>query len=200
MIGTKNTQIAGNTISPYITYGVGEYKINSFEIKTASTGAMKVMMNMESKPFNDPSFTPAEEATVGGKIGTVSLTSYMNPNNASFTTGIDIFQQKVKQIATALDVSDEVDAVEAPSLEEYVKLISPTLTNKYAFFCISAEEYMGSDREGNPKVKFTLNIPRYQFVSASDTLTFDKSKTYHYKKLTTNPQESFVSSDNDAQW
>jgi hypothetical protein len=177
MISTKDIKE-----SAYINFGTGEYKINSFEIQTASTGSIRIRMNMETRPVTTQGFEGVEGAL--GKVGRVNLTSYMNPNKDSYKKAINIFQRKISEIADALGVRDEVNAIEASSVEEYINKVSPLLVNKYTNWLLAAEEYLTTDKEGEEVVRTFLLTPMFGFVSSDATkLVFDKNNAYHYKKV-----------------
>lgn len=181
-ITTKNIDNnSSNGISPYMNYGVGKYKINSFEIQNSSTGAQRIRMNMESMPVNDPNFNGVEGAK--GQVGRVILSSYMNPNKDSYQGMMNNFLRKVSDIADALGVRDQLNVVEAANLDEYIQKITPLLTNKFTNWVIGAEEYV-TEKDGEMVTRYTLVTPNYGFVNADETkLTFDKTKTYHYKPV-----------------
>lgn len=170
--------------SPYIKYGTGEYKINSLEVVTASTGSMKVRMNMESRPITTPLFEGVDGAL--GKVGRVDLTSYMKPGSQYFDKSIETLQRKVSEIADALGVREAVNEVQASSIPEYVAKVSPLLCNKFTNWKVSAEEYLGTDKEGKEIVKHALSAGLYGFVSSdASKLTFSMDNKYDYKKVET---------------
>lgn len=178
MISTQNVKDTNNKPSSYMTYGPGEYKINSFEVNTASTGAVRVRMNMESRPVTEAGFEGVDGAV--GKVGRVNLTSYMNPNNASYATLVETFTRKMAEIADALGVRDDINAIAAETIEEYITKASPLLVNKFTNWVIAAEEYLNQEDE----VRYFLLIPRYGFVSSDPTrLKFDKTSSYHFKPV-----------------
>lgn len=194
MISTKNA-ISSNGISSYITYGTGEYKINSFEIQEASTGAVRVRMNLESKPINDPSFSGVDGAL--GQVGRVSLTSYINPTSPSYKKSIDIFVRKISEIADAVNVREAVDSIEADSVANYIAKVSPLLCGKFAHWCIATEQYMVDD-----SVRNSLLTPLYGFVSSDpNKVSFDKSNSYHFKAPeVVNAPSSLITGDSSGEW
>ena len=98
MIGTKQVN-TNDAPSPYMNYGLGVYKINSLEIKDATTGAKRVVMNMEGQPIDNAEFKPVDGAK--GKVGRVYLTSWMNKSSSNFETALGHFNRKVAEIADA---------------------------------------------------------------------------------------------------
>tara|TARA_R110002020_G_scaffold85441_3_gene210909 strand:+ start:2594 stop:3205 length:612 start_codon:yes stop_codon:yes gene_type:complete len=181
--GTKNIQAPSNRVSPYISWGKSECKINDILIQEAKTGAKRVTFALETRPCTEDGFTAADNATSNGKVGTVTFMGWMNSEKPSYATRVEVLNRKINQLAVILDKGTEVDAIEADSLEDYVMKLKPVLCGKFAHYVIAAEEYAGQDKDGNPRTKFTLNIPDWNFVSNEDNLTFDKSKLYHYKPL-----------------
>lgn len=178
MISTKNVKSTNNGVSGYMSYGTGEYKINSFEVQKAGTGAERVRMSMEGRPVNEPGFTGVDGAL--GKVGYVTLTSYMNPTSSAYQQSLDNFTRKMSEIADALGVREQLNSIEANSVSEFIAKASPLLCGKFTNWCIGAEEYINSENE----VRYTLTTPLYGFVSSdASKLSFDKTKSYHYKPV-----------------
>lgn len=168
-----------NNQSPYMTYGGPQVlKINDIELKfSQSTNAPKAILHMETKPLNDPSFTPIQGAS--GKVGKVACGVYMNSDILKKE-----FLQKMKTIAAAVGVEDEINKIKSENFEEVVQRITNVIKNKFARYTIVASEYPKSDA----KVGITLSLPKFKFVESLDTdpstlVVFDKENKYHYKKM-----------------
>lgn len=173
--------------SPYLTYGSGQVlKINNIELKIShNTNAPKAILHMETKPINDPTFTPVEGAV--GRVGRIGCGPYMNSEPLKRE-----FLQKMKTIAATLGLEDQVNQIKSDKFEQVVEKISNLLKNRYARYTIVAAEYPKSDG----KVGITLSLPRFKFVESenadpSTIVIFDKTNQYHYKKMTAPTQSEF---------
>lgn len=168
-------------VSSFINYGTGQVlRINEIELKVSkNTGSPKAVLHMETKPIEDPTFKPIDGAK--GQVGRVSCGVYMKEESAK-----QEFLRKMKLVAFALDLKDEIDQVSGKSFPEVVDKMAAVICgpNKWARYTILAEEYLKADG----KVGLTNMLPRYNFVESLDvensTLTkFDKDNKFHYKKL-----------------
>ncbi len=65
------SNISSKKPSPYISYGGPQtLKINQIElVKSPTTGSVKAILHMETKPINEPEFEPIAGAK--GKVGKV---------------------------------------------------------------------------------------------------------------------------------
>ena len=166
-------------LSPYMTYGGGQVlKINDIELKySQNSHAPKAILHMETKPIEDPAFTPLEGAK--GRVGKVACGIYMTTDVLKRE-----FLQKMKVIATVLDLESEINKIRSDNFEKVVQDIVALLKGRYARYTICASEY---PKEGG-KIGITLNLPKFKFVEAEDadpsTITkFDITNPYHYKKI-----------------
>lgn len=168
------------SLSPYLTYGSDQIlKITDIELKfSKNTGSPKGILHMETKPFKADGFSPVEGAK--GKVGKVACGIYMKDEFSK-----KVFLQKLKTIAIAMGLEDEINEIKGDSFETIVKSISKIFVGEYyAKYTICAEEY---EKPGG-KIGLTLMLPRLAFVEAIDAnpstiVTFDKNNPYHYKKL-----------------
>jgi len=189
-VGPEKSQT--ENISPYMSYGGPQIlKINDIELKfSQSTNAPKAILHMETKPIQDPSFTPAEGAA--GKIGKVACGVYMNSDTLKKE-----FLQKMKTIASAVGSEEEINKIKSEDFGEVVKKISDVLKGKYARYTIVAKEYPKSDG----KVGITLSLPKFKFVESenanpSTIVVFDKTNKYHYMAINGETSNSFSNSYN----
>lgn len=180
--------------SPYISYGSNQIlKINDIELKvSANTGSPKAILHMETKPINDPDFTPIEGHK--GKVGKIAIGVYMKTEEQKKD-----FLKKLKTISIALGVEDEVNQVTGNSFEEVVDNVKSIISgNKWARYTIFAEQYPKADG----KLGIKLLLPRYNFVESVDVdaessklVKFDENNNFHFKKvelpqITSTPVES----------
>lgn len=168
-----------NNQSPYMTYGGPQVlRINDIELKfSQNTNVPKAILHMETKPITDSSFTPIQGAQ--GKVGKVGCGVYMNSDILKKE-----FLQKMKTIAAAVGVEDEINKIKSESFEEVVQRVTQVLKGKFARYTIVASEYPKND----DKIGITLSLPKFKFVESLDTdpstlVVFDITNKYHFKKI-----------------
>lgn len=166
-------------ISPYMTYGDSQVlKINTIELKfSRNSNSPKAILHMETRPINEPGFTPIEGAQ--GKVGKVGCGVYMNSDLLKRE-----FLQKMKMIAAALGLEEHINKIRSEDFEEVVKKIADLLGGNYARYTVVASEYQ---KDGG-KIGITLSLPKFKFVESEDAdpstiVKFDKNNPYHYKKI-----------------
>ena len=174
--------------SPFINYGNHVLMINSFEVRKASTGSEQVRINFEGAPVEEAGFEAHEDSTNGGKIGRVNFSSWLANENQ-----VEEFNTNMAILTNKLGVKEEVDAIEADDLQDYLDKITPLVKGKQAHWLICAEEYL-DDKGDTPKTKYSLKTARYGFMASMaegvDHIdAFDKENKYHYKKLEETPDE-----------
>lgn len=173
-------KVSSRKQSPYITYGSGQVlKINKIElVSSKSTGSSKAVLHMETEPINDDTFEPVDGAK--GKVGKIGCGVYMKHERQKIE-----FLEKMKEIAVALGLGDEISKVKGDSFEEVVAEIENVLTgNKFARYTIFGEEYPKS----NGTVGLRLMFPRWSFVESVDTdpskiIPFDPNNPKHLTKI-----------------
>lgn len=167
--------------SKFIRYGSDQVlKITGIELKfSKNTGSPKAILSMETEPVTTEGFLGVDDAK--GRVGRVACGIYMKDESSK-----KIFLQKMKTIAIALGLEDEVNEIRGDSFEKIVKQIEAVLVKggKYARYTIFAEEYPKVDG----KVGIVLMFPRTNFVEALDTnahtiVAFDKNNPFHYKAI-----------------
>lgn len=187
-LSTMGADAPVNGLSPYLTYGSDQIlKITQIELKfSKNTGSPKGILHMETKPITTQGFTPIEGAK--GKVGKVACGVYMKDDYSK-----KVFLQKMKTIAIAMGLEEEINEIKGDSFETIVKRIEKVFaTDNFAKYTICAEEY---SKIGG-KIGLTLMLPRMAFVEALDAdpstlVVFDKNNPYHYKKLPLEAKEAF---------
>lgn len=168
-------------LSPYITYGGNqELKINKIELVVSkNTGSYRAVLHMETRPIDTPNFTPVEGAQ--GKVGKIGCGVYMKHENQKTE-----FLQKLKQIAAALGVEDDVNEIKGDIFEDVVKEIESVVVNKFGRYTIFGEEYIKADT----KTGLRLMLPRWGFVESLDIpesqttlVKFNENDPNHLKKI-----------------
>ena len=130
-----------------------------------------------------------------GQSSRVSATIWTDQFNDSNVSKNEIMY-KIAIIASELGMRDQIDNIQASSLEEWVeKAISMLKYNNLYWFL------KGTEEEYNGKTIIKLSLPKYKFVSSDESKldAFDKNNQYHYKALQNKPVSSFepVNSDFD---
>lgn len=169
--------------SPFINYGVQMLMLTGLEVKTAQTGRKMFVFNVESPTINEEGFTPNVDAKKGGKVGKLPFTIYIDDTDEKAASELI---RNIGIIADKLGVREKVDAIEANDAENYLKAVLPILRGKFAWWVVTAEEYLN----GEGKVKYTLGLRRYGFIASmeegeSHLKPFDKSNPYDYKPIAT---------------
>lgn len=163
--------------SQYINYGIQELKINSITTKTASTGSVQVVYNVEGRPVTDLGFEGVEGAM--GPVGRIG-TNYFKTDNEE---KVKEFQVNTGRIAKALGVYEAWEKIKASDFDDLIQQLNNVLTGKFARFKVSSEQYYNAKNKLGNKYKFD----RYFFVESLDIkaedskLKFDAKNTYDVK-------------------
>lgn len=179
---STNGIVVKNGESKYLTYGVQDVMVVSGEVRVSPNGYKTVTFGMESPEVKSAGFEPDPASKRGGKVGRVEFAGYINeaePDNAALAE----FLSKVSIVAQKLGVTDAVNAIQAPNVEEYVDRLIPIIRGKFAWWAITGREYV---KKGTDKVGITLGIRRYGFIASEEEgkdhlRAFDKSNKYDYK-------------------
>lgn len=177
-------------VSPYLGYGIKEIKITGAEIKTASTGTPKIVYKVESMPVIAEGWVGVDGAT--GQVGQVQ--------SGWLKAGSKQEQEGFGQLITFCKKAG-VDISGAPvfndgDLQKALGYFLPLLVGKFVRVKLVAKYYMGKDKEGNPKEKYTLSFARYQFaeevsIPMKETkLRFDENSKYDIDKSEIAPVEA----------
>lgn len=200
MFNTKGQEIKTGGASKSITAGVCFAHIYSANLKVSKTGKKSLELILE---------TPSIEGFEGwaidknnpdgpkfkGQSAKVTATVYTDQYNSDNPAKNDIIY-KLLVIASELNLREEVDAVNASNIEEWVENVVNILKGKNLYFFLK-----GSEEEYNGKTIIKLSFPKYKFASISETNLdkFDKNNQYHYKALSNKPISSFEPASDDFQ-
>jgi len=182
---TKGVDTKEKSVGQYLSYGVQKAAIVGYELKTAKSGKQQVVFNFESPKVTVPGFEADPSAKMGGKVGRIQFTIYFGSGDKQQN---DEFIERIAIIAKKLGVSEKVDAVDSSSLEDYLNKIIPIVRGKFAWWAVTAEEYV---KNGTDKVGVILGLRRYGFIASLDEMeanpnhikAFDKGNKYDYKPL-----------------
>lgn len=164
MFGTQGANDSDRmSIPQFITVGPRELRIASFEaVRTRNKEKFKIIANLETKPIGGD-FTGFEDAK--GQVGRVDLSIYTNGSDGYEKAAMD----RIAVMANAMGIRAEVDAIRESDVDKYLKVLSKVFKDRYAWFLIGAEQYVGKDKEGNDKVKDKIRLPRYNYIAATES-------------------------------
>ena len=199
MFSTKGQEVkSGGGKSKSLQPGVVYAHIYDAQVKTNKNGDKKVLElvleTTEAEGFegwpiykNDP-----EGPKFKGLSGRVTATLWTDQFRD--TTVKNEIIHRLITIAIELGLRDEVDEVQASSLEEWVAGVLNILKGIDAYWFIK-----GSEEEYNGKTIVRLSLPKYKFCSLDETKMdkFDKNNAFHYKALQNKPVASFEPVNDD---
>lgn len=168
--------------SPYIGYGIKEIMITGAEIKTASTGTPKIVYQVESTPISFEGFVGANGAS--GQVGSVQ-TGWLKPGSAQEQ---EAFGQLITFCKKAGVATENAPVFQDGELQKALDYFLPLIKGKFVRVKLVAKYYMGKDKEGAPKEKYTLAFARYQFAEETSIpmketkLRFDENSKYDIDK------------------
>ena len=93
-----------------------------------------------------------------------------------------------------LGLKDELDKINASSIEDWVSQVVNLLKGKNLYFFLK-----GTEEEYNGKTIVKLSLPKYKFAAADEAKLdkFDKTNQYHYKAMQTKAVSSFEPANDD---
>lgn len=202
MFSTKGQEVKqGGGTAKSLQAGVVYAHIYSGQVRTSNKGDKKTLElilegpgseGFEGWPIDKDN---PEGLKFTGQSSRVSATIWTDQFNDSNVSKNEIMY-KIAIIASELGMRDQIDNIQASSLEEWVeKAISMLKYNNLYWFL------KGTEEEYNGKTIIKLSLPKYKFVSSDESKldAFDKNNQYHYKALQNKPVSSFepVNSDFD---
>lgn len=202
MFSTKGQEVkqGGGTLKS-LQAGVVYAHIYSGQVRTSNRGDKKTLELILEGPASEGfegwpiDKDNPEGLKFTGQSSRVSATIWTDQFNDSNVSKNEIMY-KIAIIASELGMRDQIDNIQATSLEEWVeKAISMLKYNNLYWFL------KGTEEEYNGKTIIKLSLPKYKFVSSDESKldAFDKNNQYHYKTLQNKPVSSFepVNSDFD---
>ena len=200
MFSTKGQEVkeTGN-VSRSLQVGVVYAHIFDAQLRTTKDGGKKSLeLTLEGPALpNFEGWTISKNDPEGprfkGQSARVSATMWTDQYNETNPMKNEIML-KLTTIAIAIGLRNEIDDIEATTLEEWVAKAVDVLTGNYAYFFLK-----GNEEEYNGKTLVKLSLPKYKFVSIDENKLekFDRSNVYHYKALPTKPVSSFEPVNND---
>lgn len=166
--------------------GVVQASVFDAVVKTASTGKKQLQLVLVGPTI--PDFegwdidrNDASKGKHKGLSSVVSGTIYVDSTVFNNTdVNANPFLHKFVTIAKELGVKDEIDAISATSLEDWVKKAKDVVKGRPLYFFLAGAEEV---YEGKTRVK--LSLPKYKFAAADPVKldTFDKTNKWHYKAV-----------------
>jgi hypothetical protein len=202
MFSTKGQEVKqGGGTTKSLQAGVVYAHIYSGQVRTSNKGDKKTLELILEGPASEGfegwpiDKDNPEGLKFTGQSSRVSATIWTDQFNDSNVSKNEIMY-KIAIIASELGMRDQIDNIQASSLEEWVeKAISMLKYNNLYWFL------KGTEEEYNGKTIIKLSLPKYKFVSSDESKldAFDKNNQYHYKALQNKPVSSFepVNSDFD---
>lgn len=199
MFSTQGQEVKTGGTSKSLQPGVVYAQINSGQLKTSTKGDKKVLElylegpeleNFEGWPISkDNPDGPKYKGQTARVSATIWTDEFNNPNVSR-----NEIMYKLSVIATELGLRDELNQIQANSIEEWVNKVLALVKGKKMFFFLK-----GSEEEYNGKTIVKLSLPKYKFASVDETKLdkFDKNNKYHYKALVTKPVSSFEPATDD---
>ena len=200
MFSTKGQDVKqGGGTPKSLQPGVVYAHINEGSLRTSNKGDKKCLElylegpeleNFEGWPLDKEN---PEGPKYKGQVGRVAATIWTDQFDNSNISVNDIMY-KLTVIAKELDLQDELNAIEAVTIEKWVKAVINLVKGKKLYWFLK-----GSEEEYNDKTIIKLSLPKYKFISTDETKLdkFDKTNKYHYKALTKSNVSSFEPATND---
>ncbi len=183
-----------------ITPGNIKAEVTSVKLQadTLNKDGLFIMLGMETAPvggsfvgFNKDNSDPSK-GTHLGQVGVVKSNFFAYRDGTIGTTPIkrdEEMQRFFSRLATELGVKDQIDQIEADTVEEWVKLAEPIFCNgKYLNVLVGGKEYLS--RKGYPRYElFIAKAPKgfVSFESAEDpdqvskVGKYDQNNRDHFK-------------------
>lgn len=200
MFSTKGQEVkTGGGTAKSLQPGVCYAQINSGQIRTSNKGDKKTLElylegpaleNFEGWPIDKDN---PEGPKYKGQTARVSGTIWTDEFNNTNVSRNEIMY-KLTIIATELGLRDELNAIQAETIEQWSAQVIDLVKGKKLYWFLK-----GTEEEYNGKTIIKLSLPKYKFVSAEETKLdkFDKNNKYHYKALNTKPVSSFEPATDD---
>jgi hypothetical protein len=200
MFSTQGQEVkTGGGLAKSLQPGVVYAHINNGQLRTSNKGDKKslelYLEGPELENFEGWSIDKdnPEGPKYKGQTGRISATIWTDEFNNGNVSRNEIMY-KLTMIATELGLRDELNRIQAGSIEDWVTQALDLVKGKKLFWFLK-----GTEEEYNGKTIIKLSLPKYKFVSAEEDKLdkFDKTNKYHYKSLNTKPVSSFEPATDD---
>jgi hypothetical protein len=199
MFSTKGQEVKGGGVQKSIQPGVVYAHIYSGALRTSNKGDKKVLeLVLETPAINGFEGWAIDKNDLEGPkfkgqsskvTATVWTDQFDNPN-----ASLNEIMSKLVMIAKALGLKDQVDNINASSIDEWVKAAIQIVSGKDLYFFIK-----GTEEEYNGKTIVKLSLPKYKFAANDEAQLdkFDKNNQYHYKALAASKPVAGFQATND---
>ena len=181
---------SGNSLK-FVGYGIN----NSVEVVKVEGDAPE-----GKSPFIDIFF----KNTGDDDDNSTRIREFLSPGAMPYT------MKKVMQLNNAMIKGDALKSKNFSSAQEMAESLSSMWKGKSLRLKLSAEEYEGVDKNGEPKIKTRVSIPMFNFCEAisdgaeyvqisddNTKLEFDRNNVHDYKPLATSDSKPEQSSKDD---
>lgn len=212
--GTKNVTVEERK-SLGISYGILKLKLVDFTLTPSSNGSGNHSLQFiveEDAPVGDDGYE--YEGLIYGKRKAQNKSGRIQfevPFNiTSDEVKLKSLQDSLADFGNKTGCREELDAITADTLEDYLKKILKTLNNKYVYFVIKAEEYINNSGKVSLKRTFKAwkkdaNLIIFSADSVvtkegnKQTLTSPDGKTFTWDKDNQYDYKPFVKPDAEIQ-
>lgn len=163
-------------VSNYMKPGIQEVRLVDLEAITSAGGTEGIQFNIEGRPME----------ALEGKAQRMETRFWLSPKAQPHTMGT------IKQIAKALGLAEELDAIEADTTEGFCSAVTTLLGNKFFRTVVVGQEIEGKDDKPNWfKGEFGFYAKCESLTVEPSTLSFDETR--HLKKIETPDVEEMAS-------
>ena len=160
-LGKKaDTKVIKEFQQQFMTYGFNLVRFTKMELKTASTGTVKLICYLETKPIGGDfvGFKEQDGTVHEGLIARADLGIYFDKNDPSK------LQDNLTVLASELGFSDnQMNEISADSIEIFLNQYIKMIDGKYTWVMLKASEYE------NAKGKINLNLAIFEEYAGKDT-------------------------------
>jgi len=183
--------------------GVQSARIHSIELKNSKSGKKQLEFiligpemgdDFEGLPMNRED---KEGPKFKGQVAWVRASDWLDSEhyNSSDLKKNGILA-RMNDICKVLGVKDKMDAIDEPTIEEWVAKVHELVQHDFLYFFLGGEE-----NEYNEKVTVKKFLPKFNACSMDPAALpkFNKEDKYHYRKLKTTKEESFENNQQNTE-
>jgi hypothetical protein len=200
MFSTNGQEVKqGGGSSKSFQSGVVYAHIYDGQLRTSNKGDKKVLeLYLEGPAVDGFEGWPIDKDNPDGpkhkgQTARVSATLWTDEFNNTNVSRNEIMY-KLTIIATELGMREELNAISASSIEDWVKQVLNLVKGQNLWFFLK-----GTEEEYNGKTITKLSLPKYKFCSVDEDKLekFDKNNKYHFKSLVTKSVGQFEPATDD---
>jgi hypothetical protein len=199
MFSTQGQEVKQGGLGKSLQPGVVYAHIHGGQVRSSNKSDKKalelILEGPELENFEGWSITRGDENSpkFKGQSGKVMATTWTDQHNEPNVMKNEIMY-KLTIISEQLGLRDELNAISATNLEEWVEKAINVLKGHNAYFFLK-----GTEEEYNGKTIVKLSLPKYKFCSSDESKLdkFDKTNKYHYKALENSNVNGFEPANDD---